>query len=46
MDYEPLEIKDSERSTKGGPPGWIAFSTILGAAAVMAIVAIIIGIVT
>lgn len=26
----PVEINDDDRSTQGGPPGWIAFSIIAG----------------
>lgn len=43
MDYEPLQIKDSQRNTQGGPPGWLAFTTILGAFALVAVVAFIAG---
>lgn len=46
MDYDPLQIKDSERSTKGGPPGWMAFSAILGTAVLMAILAVAVGLAT
>ena len=43
MDYEPLDIKDSERSTRGGPPGWLAFSVIFGMLAVITVLAFIAG---
>lgn len=43
MDYEPLQIRDSERTTNGGPPGWLAFSIIFGMLAVIAILAFIAG---
>lgn len=43
MDYEPLQIKDSEDSTHGGPPGWMAFSFIFGMMAVIAVLAFIAG---
>lgn len=26
---EPLDIHDTNRSTEGGPPGWLAFSTVM-----------------
>ncbi|MFK7788489.1 MAG: hypothetical protein AB8C95_03205 [Phycisphaeraceae bacterium] len=46
MDYEPLDIKDSKESTEGGPPGWLAFSVIVGCVAVMAVVAVAFGLAT
>lgn len=39
MDYEPLQIKDSERKTYGGPPGWFAFAAIGVAAMTIAFAA-------
>lgn len=36
MDFEPLQIQDSDPSTKGGPPGWLAFSLIAGAVVLIA----------
>lgn len=45
MDNEPLDIQDSDRSTRGGPPGWLAFVIILTAAVLIAGVAILIGVV-
>lgn len=41
MDYQPLDIKDSERSTRGGPPGWLAFSAILASVSIIVVVAFI-----
>lgn len=38
---DPLDINDSDRSTQGGPPGWMAFAIIV-AAAVMIGVAVIV----
>jgi len=43
MDYEPLEIRDSEPQTHGGPPGWMAFSVIFSMITVIAILAFIAG---
>lgn len=43
MDYEPLQIKDSENLTHGGPPGWIAFSVIFGMMVVIAALSFIAG---
>jgi len=43
MDYEPLKIKDSETSTTGGPPGWLAFSAIVGAVVLMTVLAFLVG---
>ncbi|MFN3168352.1 MAG: hypothetical protein ACE37H_14935 [Phycisphaeraceae bacterium] len=43
MDFEPLEIRDSETRTYGGPPGWMAFSIIFGMITVIAILSFIAG---
>lgn len=43
MDYEPLQIKDSETSTRGGPPGWLAFTAIFGMMMVITLLAFIAG---
>ncbi|MGB0766387.1 MAG: hypothetical protein ACPGYV_01610 [Phycisphaeraceae bacterium] len=43
MDYEPLQIRDSETRTHGGPPGWLAFSVIIGSVGLMASAAFIVG---
>lgn len=45
MEHDPLEIRDNDRSTHGGPPGWMAFTIIILAAVLIAIVAILIGVV-
>ncbi|MFI4859536.1 MAG: hypothetical protein ACIAXF_02520 [Phycisphaerales bacterium JB063] len=44
MHDEPLKINDNDRSTEGGPPGWMAFSIIVAAAVLIAVVAIVVGI--
>jgi len=43
MDYEPLQIKDSNEDSQGGPPGWFAFATIFGIGITIALVAFIAG---
>ncbi|XAL98264.1 hypothetical protein OT109_11705 [Phycisphaeraceae bacterium D3-23] len=43
MDNKPLDIKDSDRSTQGGPPGWMAFSIIVAAAVLIVVVVIVAG---
>lgn len=43
MDFEPLDIKDSDERTHGGPPGWFAFATIFGIGIVIALIAFIAG---
>ena len=43
MDYEPLAIQDSETSTHGGPPGWLAFSVIFSMMGLIALVAFLAG---
>ena len=40
---DPLEIRDSDRSTRGGPPGWMVFAIILGAAVLIGVTVIAIG---
>lgn len=43
MDYEPLQIRDSETQTHGGPPGWMAICIILSMMTVIAMLAFLIG---
>lgn len=43
MDFEPLNICDSEESTHGGPPGWLAISMIMSSVVLIAITAFIAG---
>lgn len=42
----PFEIRDSDRSTRGGPPGWMVFSIILAAAVLIGVAVIVIGLLT
>ena len=41
-----LEIRDSDRSPRGGPPGWMGFAIILGAAVLIGVIVIVIGVLT
>ena len=43
MDFEPLNIRDSEPYSHGGPPGWLAFATIFGTGMVIALLAFVAG---
>lgn len=43
MDYEPLQIRDSDPRTHGGPPGWIAWTVLLGAIVVITLIAFLAG---
>ncbi len=45
MQHEPLDIRDNDRSTRGGPPGWMAFTIILLSAVLIGMVGIILGLV-
>ena len=38
MDYKPLNINDSDKSTRGGPPGWLTLSIIFGVAAMIVVI--------
>lgn len=41
MKNERLDIHDEDRSTKGGPPGWLAFVIILGAVLLISVTALL-----
>jgi len=43
---DPLEIRDDDRSTRGGPPGWMAFAIILAAAVMIGVAVIVISLLT
>lgn len=45
MDYEPLHIRDSEQSTDGGPPGWLACISIFSVVGLIAVLAFLAGLV-
>ena len=43
MDFEPLQIRDSDPRTHGGPPGWIAFSVIFSMMILITLLAFVAG---
>lgn len=45
MDFEPLQIRDSEPRSHGGPPGWMAFTVIFGIGTMITILAFIAGLI-
>lgn len=44
MDNKFLHIKDSDNSTDGGPPGWLAFSAIWMSLGLTTLLAFILGV--
>lgn len=44
MDNETLGIEDSDQSTEGGPPGWIAWGVIVAAVTLIVITALVFGV--